>query len=392
MLTKIAKNEKDRINTLRKYDILDTPPDGTFDEFTKLAANLLNVPIAIISMVDTDRIWFKSKYGVDIPQIDRDPGLCASAILSKEFYEVENATKDPRTITNPLVAGEFGLRFYAAYPLETRKGYNLGTLCIIDKKPRKLSKSEKEILKSLRNLVMDQIELRYSARAAYLNHNRMLSIFAHDLKNPLATINMASDIIQKKKADPEVVMNMCGHITKSGKSSLRIIKELLESAELNTGEIELELTKFNIGELLYEVVESNQILADRKGQHLSLSIETKIDIEADKTKLEEVMDNLINNAIKYSPQDKEISIRLQEKEKSFSLMVKDNGPGLTKADKKKLFTRFSKLSAQPTGSEISTGLGLYIAKCLVQAHNGKIWGESEGKNKGATFWLQIPID
>ncbi len=116
---------------MKKYDILDTPPDGSFDRITKLAAKLLDVPIAIVTLVDTDRIWFKSRYGLDVQQIGRDPGLCASAILSDDFYEVNNALIDPRTLSNPLVASEFGLRFYAAVPLKVRDGHNLGTLCVI---------------------------------------------------------------------------------------------------------------------------------------------------------------------------------------------------------------------------------------------------------------------
>jgi len=96
---------------LRKHGILDTPPDGSFDRLTRLAAKLLDMPIAIISLVDTDRIWFKSKVGVDVQEIGRDPGLCSSAILSDDLYIVEDAKKDIRTLANPLVAGSFGLMF-----------------------------------------------------------------------------------------------------------------------------------------------------------------------------------------------------------------------------------------------------------------------------------------
>jgi GAF domain-containing protein len=95
--------------------------------------------MAIISRVDQDRIWFKSHHGLDVEQIDRDPGLCASAILSEEGYLVEDARQDPRTLTNPLVVGKMGLRFYAAAPLTTHDGHNLGTFCLIDQKPRYLN-------------------------------------------------------------------------------------------------------------------------------------------------------------------------------------------------------------------------------------------------------------
>ena len=139
-------NEEKRIEELKRYNILDTPPDGSFDRITRLASTLFEVPIVIISLVDTDRIWFKSAYGLNVNQINRDPGLCASAILSEDVYVVNNAATDPRTLANPLVAGEFGLRFYAAAPLQTESQCNLGTLCIIDKTPRSLTEKEQKML------------------------------------------------------------------------------------------------------------------------------------------------------------------------------------------------------------------------------------------------------
>ena len=100
--------EKHRLGAVRRYDILDTPPDGAFDRVTAIAAHVLKVPIAIISIVDHDRIWFKSHHGLDVEQIDRDPGLCASCILQHEPWIVNDAKIDPRALTNPLVTGEFG--------------------------------------------------------------------------------------------------------------------------------------------------------------------------------------------------------------------------------------------------------------------------------------------
>lgn len=156
--------EASRIEAVRRYDILDTPPDGAFDRITELAVRLFDVPISIVSIVDTDRIWFKSHCGVDAQEIPRDPGLCASAIMTDGTYVVENALADPRSMANPLVAGALGLRFYAANPLTTQDGHRLGTLCIIDRNPRQLSAEEAGTLKTLAAVVMDSLELRLSAR------------------------------------------------------------------------------------------------------------------------------------------------------------------------------------------------------------------------------------
>ena len=156
--------ESKRLRNLYHYQILDTPADGHFDEITSLAAKLFDVPVAIITLVDTDRIWFKSSFGLDVEQISRDPGLCSSAIMSDDIYIVENAKLDPRTLSNPLVAGVMGLQFYASAPLKSKEGYNLGTLCIIDKSPRKLNAKESSVLRQLSRIVMDQLELKLQSR------------------------------------------------------------------------------------------------------------------------------------------------------------------------------------------------------------------------------------
>jgi sigma-B regulation protein RsbU (phosphoserine phosphatase) len=160
----LPPNEIERLAAVHRYDVLDTPPDGAFERITAMAARLFDVPIAIVSIVDTDRIWFKSHHGLDVTQIDREPGLCASAILQPEPWLVSDAKLDPRTLANPLVAGEFGLRFYAGVPLTTHDGFNLGTLCVIDQQPRVVTDVQVEHLSDLATLVMDELELRLAAR------------------------------------------------------------------------------------------------------------------------------------------------------------------------------------------------------------------------------------
>ena len=153
-------DEVARMEAVRRYQILDTPEDGAFDRITALAARLFSVPIAIVSVVDEDRIWFKSHHGLDINQIDREPGLCDSAIRQPEPWIIEDARLDSRALSNPLVAGELGLQFYAGIPLRTRDGYNLGTLCIIDRAPRTLSPAEVSTLEDLAAIVMHDLEQR----------------------------------------------------------------------------------------------------------------------------------------------------------------------------------------------------------------------------------------
>lgn len=203
-------NESERLKSLRRYQILDTPPDGSFDRITALASSLFKVPIAIISLVDSDRIWFKSHHGLSVSQIGRDPGLCASAILSDDLYIIENAKNDPRCLTNPLVAGEFGLQFYAAAPLHTEDNYSLGTLCIIDKKPRVFTKEEKVMLKQLGDIVMDEMNLRLALRETTNKVRNLASDMTEQVKETIEKIRKGeqNDIVPYLEASKNYLQNI----------------------------------------------------------------------------------------------------------------------------------------------------------------------------------------
>lgn len=182
------EEEGQRLAELHSYEILDTPPDGAFDDVTLIAAQFFKVPICIVSLVDKDRVWFKSAVGISgISQIDRGPGLCASAIMSDNVYVANDLRLDPNSLANPLVAGENGFRFYAAEPLKSKRGYNLGTFCILDLTPREFSNDEADKLKHFGRIVMAQMEHRIAARKlvklaqTIAEQNKLLSYAAnHD--------------------------------------------------------------------------------------------------------------------------------------------------------------------------------------------------------------------
>ncbi len=158
--------EEARLAAVRRYGILDTVPDGAFDHVTELAAGMLRVPVALISVVDRDRIWFASKRGTEVEEVPRDSGPCASAIGQDDVWVIEDAQADPRAANDPLAVGGAEFQFYAGAPLRTRDGYNLGTLCVMDVEPRTIGESELDILRSLARVIMDQLELRLEARRA----------------------------------------------------------------------------------------------------------------------------------------------------------------------------------------------------------------------------------
>ncbi|WP_242513902.1 PP2C family protein-serine/threonine phosphatase [Streptomyces leeuwenhoekii] len=159
-----ADVEAARMDAVRRYDILDTPPDGSFDRVASLAARLFDVPVATVTIVDEDRIWFKAAHGLDgVSEIGRDPGLCASAVLRDDALVIPDTLADPVACTNPLVAGEMGVRFYAAAPIVTADGYRLGTVNILDVKPRSVTEEDVATIADLAAIVVDELELRLSA-------------------------------------------------------------------------------------------------------------------------------------------------------------------------------------------------------------------------------------
>jgi sigma-B regulation protein RsbU (phosphoserine phosphatase) len=162
-LTGTLLDEAERLAAVRRYAILDTPPDGAFDRICALAARFFDVPFASVTIVDEDRIWFKACQGLDAVEIPRLPGLCASAILQDEPYVIADGLSDPRTAANPLVHGELGVRFYAAAPIVTAGGHRLGTVNVIDTKPRATTDAEIQTLRELAAIVVDELELRLAA-------------------------------------------------------------------------------------------------------------------------------------------------------------------------------------------------------------------------------------
>ncbi len=157
-------NEKKRLKVLWQYEVLDTVPEELFDDLTELAARICEAPIALISLVDEKRQWFKSKVGTTVKETSRDVSFCAHAIRQSGLFIVPDATQDARFANNPLVVSDPKIRFYAGAPLITPDGYALGTLCVIDKVPRELRPDQKQALSILARHVVSQLELRRRSR------------------------------------------------------------------------------------------------------------------------------------------------------------------------------------------------------------------------------------
>lgn len=153
-------NEAARLEVLRQFNILDTEDEESFDDITRLAAYICQTPIAIISLIDTDRQWFKSRVGLSVAETARDISFCTHAIQQQGPFIVRDALADERFKKNPLVVGDPNIRFYAGSPLASTEGFKIGTLCVIDRYPRELSEEQIAALRLLSHQVMTLLELR----------------------------------------------------------------------------------------------------------------------------------------------------------------------------------------------------------------------------------------
>jgi two-component system, cell cycle sensor histidine kinase and response regulator CckA len=166
----LKKNEARRLKVLWQYDVLDTVPEEVFDDLTELAARICEAPIALISLIDEDRQWFKAKIGVTVNETSRDISFCSHAIKQEDLFIIPDATQDARFANNPLVTSDPKIRFYAGAPLITPDGYALGSLCVIDKVPRELRPEQKQALRVLARHVMTQLELRRHSKELHEAH------------------------------------------------------------------------------------------------------------------------------------------------------------------------------------------------------------------------------
>jgi len=222
----IPKNEPQRIAELRNYNVLDTPPEEAFDSITLLASHICATPIALITLIDSDRQWFKSKVGVTVAETSRDIAFCAHTIMEEDLLIVPDATADKRFAGNPLVRSHPKIRFYAGAPLITRHKHALGTLCVIDRVPRKLTTEQCEALRALSRQVMAQLD----SRRIILQLQRRVAQQSGDHSRLVKQLSQAD---ARKRAYEEAVRRLRHQVRSTNKAILSLVDQTMGAAPLS---------------------------------------------------------------------------------------------------------------------------------------------------------------
>jgi signal transduction histidine kinase len=412
------ENEADRLAALNSLGILDTLPEERYDRITRLAKNLFRVPIALLSLVDTERQWFKSAQGLNASETSRDISFCGHAILDDEPFIIPNATEDDRFADNPLVLNDPSIRFYAGHPVKTLDGNNIGTLCIIDSKPKSMTEQEVGLLHDLAFLIQQEIQnieltrqvnekeaalifAKEKAEIADQEKTLILANMSHELRTPLHSILSFSDL-GFRKTEEEKAKKYFDNINVSANRLTTLVDNLLDMSRLESRQMPVNYKPHDIIALIKQQIENIEPIADKK--HIGIifqSVHSSIEAEYDPELLCQVIVNLLSNAIKYSPENTTVNVSVFLMEKMLRgkqqdlvrASFQDEGVGIPIMELDAIFDRFTQSSKTDTKAG-GTGLGLPISKEIINLHRGQIWAESPAQPEtktGSVFHFEIPL-
>jgi signal transduction histidine kinase len=379
-------NEIERLRALRSYGILDTAIEPAFDDITRIASYVCQTPISLISLVDEGRQWFKSEIGIGIRQTPLEQSFCAHALLEHSFLEVPDTTRDSRFDCNPLVTGAPHLRFYAGALLRTPDGLPLGTVCVLDDKPRQLSPEQHDMLAALARQVMSQMEFR---RALLLsdrlqrNISRVMAIAGHDLKQPLQVMVMAIDRVRNKLTDAKDRERL-GLAVDAGMRMAEELDRLAETSVLQTGLGAPELKSFPVSGVFESIVHTWHLHAEAKGLRLVV-LPCHAQIVSDPGMLRAIIGNLVGNAIKYTKRGR-VLVGCRRRGSLLSIEVLDSGSGIPAEQLGAIFDAFHQINPASEG----LGLGLSIVRRTAEALGHAIALKSD-LARGSHFTVLVPL-
>ena len=383
---KIPHNEAIRSKALKSFSILDTFSEKEFNEITLLASIICETPMSLISIIDGDRQWFKSKVGIDIDETSREISFCGHAILNDgQLFTVEDSRLDERFYDNPLVSGLPNVVFYAGAPLVTSEGLSLGTLCVLDNKPKTLSAMQQKAMEVLStniislfelkkaNLLLGEKNIELETQRAELE--MFANVAAHDLRSPLKNISSLTEILVEEygfKLDDQA-----NEMLKLLNSSSTILRSLVDGIlnHSKAGSImKIKQDEIDLKDFIAEVTK----LIDSSGEYIFKTLFENQTIVINKIALQQIFINLIINGIKYNNKEHvEITIGFSETDSHYQFYISDNGMGIDKEHQSKIFKIFEILGVEDRFGNKGNGIGLSTVKKLIEGLGGAISVDSE---------------
>ena len=390
----IPENEQARIHALLQYEILDTEAEAVYDDFVKLASYICQTPIALISLVDPTRQWFKATVGCPASETSRDVAFCAHAIHQFDVFVVPDTFTDPRFVDNPLVTGDPHIRFYAGAPLITPEGLAIGTLCAIDREPRILSPEQITALQTLARQVVSQLELRRLTKELQKvleSKNKLFHILSHDLRSPFNGILAFSQALadEAETLSREEIQDFSQTVLNSAEQFMHLIDNLLQCTRFELGSLEYQPNTVTIDSVVGNVLTLLKGNAAQKKVNLVCETNPATEVFADSTMLHSIFQNLIGNAIKFTPSNGRVTVCAADQGSMIQVSVIDSGVGVPPEKLAHLFELLAGRSTDGTAGEKGTGLGLLLCKDLVEKHGGQLWVDSV-VGQGTSFHLTLP--
>jgi two-component system NtrC family sensor kinase len=430
MKAALPANEVARLEALYSYNILDSLPEREYQDIVKLASLICEAPIALVSLVDQDRQWFKAKVGMDAVQTERDVAFCAHALHQPDaLMVVPDTSQDPRFFDNPLVTDGLHIGFYAGAPLKTEAGLVLGTLCVIDRMPRILSAAQKAALTALARQVMSQLELRQKiaevqeTQAQLLQAEKMASIgqlaagVAHEINNPVGFVRSNMNTLSKyaatlfevidrsesllvegmpdaaamaafreaaDRADLPYLKTDMGELITSSLDGLNRVKDIIRALQdfSHAGEVDWQLADLHAG------IESTLKIASSTIARTAVVIRQYGDLPPVNclvSQINQVLMNLLVNAAQAITANGTITVKTSCDEKWVRIAISDTGKGIQPENLTSIFDPF--YTTKPVG--YGTGLGLSISYNIIKKHGGRI-DVTSTPGIGTTFTVWLP--
>lgn len=404
IIAPLPKNETARLSALKGLEILDTPEEEMFDEITRLASMICNTPISLVSLIDETRQWFKSHHGLSARETPRSFAFCSHAILGDELFVVPNAKEDDRFKNNPLVDEAPNVIFYAGIPLALDDQIKLGTLCVIDNKPRELNADQIQMLRLLGKQTIRLLQMRkaterlavekQAAQRATAAKRDFIAAISHDIRNPLNSLLGMSEMIREADLSP-TVLGYVDHIRNAGEVILHIVNDTIEISRLEENASVTNNEWFEVYQCIH--ILDSFFKAETKRKQIEFKVNNQVNqniiLHSDKRKIEKIFWNLTANAVKFTNKGTvTFSVHLETNTKDEGILhieVSDTGPGISPEVKEKLFQKYNQFV--PEGCGISgSGLGLSIVKLSLEELRGEVEVEST-LGEGSTFKVKIPI-